>query len=92
MVGVHAGTVIEESNLGPRGLPKEVSVTFATDPVKYIRRPTQTGLGFRGTGRHWPFVWPIDACQFRAGGTFGGGNGRLTVEVAVACATQQIYG
>jgi len=35
---------------------------------------------------------PIDTCQFHAGGTFGGGNGRLTVEVAVACATQQSYG
>jgi hypothetical protein len=30
-----------------------------------------------------------NACQFHAGGTFGGGNGRLTVEVAVACAIQR---
>ena len=29
--------------------------------------------------------------DFQLGGTFGDGNGRLTVEVAAACATQQSY-
>jgi hypothetical protein len=34
----------------------------------------------------------LTPANFMLGEPFGGGIGRLTVEVAVACATQQIYG
>ena len=66
----------------------EVSVTFATDPVKI---PHTLVFGTGTTGRFWANCGLSRLLNMKAGGTFGDGNGRLTVEVAAACATQQCY-
>ena len=64
-----------------------VSVTFATDPVKI---PHTLCMGLQQQQGVFGRTMALTPADLEAGGTFGDGNGRGTVEVAEACATQQI--
>ncbi len=75
------------------GVPKErllpeVSLTFATDPVKI---PNTLVFGTGTTGRFWANCGLSRLLNRRLGKYLATAIGRLTVEKAAACATQQCY-
>ena len=92
MIGVHADTEVLRAQGGfePRRseerLLPEVSVTFATDPVKI---PYTLVFGTGTTGRFWANCGLSRLLNMKAGETFG--NGNWSINSRKSRATQQCY-
>lgn len=86
LVGVHADTEMRIRTSALAG-SREVTVAFATDPVKKI--PRKLRLGFRRQATGLVFARPCARHMPHAWGNIRLRHSRLTVEGTAACATQQ---